>query len=287
MTGYGRAEATTFRFKIKSEVRTLNSKFLDFTPRLPKELNFKETQIRNLVSEHLKRGKVMLTIELELDTEHQNSIQVDKSLFKAYYEEFLALSKEVGSADEDFVKLALGSPEVISQYAPSEEEIPWNEIEKCLIDTLAECNSFRRQEGETLAETLTEYLGNIHVALKKIEKADENRTTQIRAKLSKSLEEISDKVKVDQNRFEQELIFYLERLDISEEKVRLKQHLEYFEKTLQEQACAGKKLGFIAQEIGREINTIGSKANHAEIQQTVVDMKDDLEKIKEQILNII
>jgi len=287
MTGYGRCEKKTQRILIKCEVKTLNSKFLDFSPRIPKELASKETIVRTLVTDELKRGKVMLTLELEFDAEESQKFQVDEKLFKSYFEKFQALAKEVNTQQDNLVKMAIEAPEVIKQQELSEDDIPWEEVELCLKNALKECVDFRLQEGSVLEKKLAGYINNIRDGLVKIEEADPNREENIRQKIQKSLDEIRDKVKVDENRFEQELIYYLERLDISEEKVRLKQHLDYFSETISTQEYAGKKLGFISQEIGREINTIGSKANHADIQRTVVMMKDELEKIKEQSLNLL
>ena len=287
MTGYGRSERKTSQFLITCEVKTLNSKFLDFSPRIPKELSSKETLIRNLVTEKLKRGKVMLNVELEVDANDEGQVQVNDKLFQAYYNKFASLAMSVNESETDLVKMAIEAPEVITQYELKEDEIPWEEIEACLEIALDACMEFRKQEGDALAKKLQDYIQNIGSGLTAIGQADQVRDENIRAKIHKSLDEIRDKVKVDENRFEQELIFYLERLDISEEKVRLGQHLTYFSETLSTNEHAGKKLGFIAQEIGREINTIGSKANDAEIQRTVVNMKDELEKIKEQVLNLI
>ncbi|MEM6813908.1 MAG: YicC/YloC family endoribonuclease [Bacteroidota bacterium] len=287
MTGYGRNERKCQQLLIKSEVRTLNSKFLDFSPRLPKELTSKENQVRNLVNEKLKRGKVILALDLEVDANGTSIVQVDEKLFKAYYDTFQSLASTVNAREESLLKLALEAPQVIKQQELSEHEIPWSEVEQSIINSLDECIKFRMQEGEALSKKLKGYIHNIEEGLSMIDLADKKRDESIRSKIQKSMDEIRDKVKVDENRFEQELIFYLERLDISEEKVRLNQHLSYFLEILEKESYAGKKLGFISQEIGREINTIGSKANDAEIQRTVVSMKDELEKIKEQVLNLI
>lgn len=287
MTGYGRSERTSQKFLIKAEVKTLNSKFLDISPRYPKELSFKEAEIRNLVTETLKRGKVMLTIDLEAVGDDLQSVHVDEKLFKAYYGKFKSMASVVGGSEEDLVKLAMQAPDVIKPQEVSPDELPWGDIKAAIDEALTNCVAFRKSEGETLESKLLEYISNIGDGLKTVDEADANRSENIRSKIQKSLDEIRDKVKVDENRFEQELIFYLERLDISEEKVRLKQHLDYFEKVIRGEEAAGKKLGFISQEIGREINTIGSKANDADIQRTVVMMKDELEKIKEQTLNLL
>ncbi len=287
MTGYGRDERTSQNLLIKTEIKALNSKFLDFSPRYPKELSAKEGEIRGLITDQLKRGKVMLTIDLEVAGDSALDVQVDEARFKAFYEKFSALTEEVNSHSSDLVKLALQAPEVIKQQEIDPESIPWKDIKASLQASIDQCIDFRKSEGEVLTGKLSEYISNIREGLKSVEEHDESRSENIRARLQKNLDEIRDRVKVDENRFEQELIFYMERLDISEEKVRLKQHLDYFDEVINKEADAGKKLGFIAQEIGREINTIGSKANHAEIQRTVVMMKDELEKIKEQNLNIL
>lgn len=287
MTGYGRDERTSQNLLIKTEIKALNSKFLDFSPRYPKELSSKEGEIRNLITDQLKRGKVMLSIELELADNNALDVQVDEVRFKAFYEKFSSLTEEVNSHSSDLVKLALQAPDVIKQQEIDPEKLPWKDIKESLQSTINQCIDFRKSEGDVLSRKLSEYISNIREGLKSVEENDESRSENIRTRIQKNLDEIRDRVKVDENRFEQELIFYMERLDISEEKVRLKQHLDYFDEVIKKEADAGKKLGFIAQEIGREINTIGSKANNAEIQRTVVMMKDELEKIKEQNLNIL
>ncbi|MEO9872518.1 YicC/YloC family endoribonuclease [Ekhidna sp.] len=287
MTGYGRDERTCQNLLIKTEIKTLNSKFLDFSPRYPKELSSKEAEIRTVVTDRLKRGKVMLTIEIEVADDSSLDVQVDEARFKAYYKKFSELTREVGSDSPELVKLALQAPDVIKQQELDSESLPWKDIKESLSEAILQCIAFRKNEGEALAKKLSEYIKNIRDGLKTVEDNDDSRSENIRTRIQKNLDEIRDRVQVDENRFEQELIFYTERLDISEEKVRLKQHLDYFDEVIQKEENAGKKLGFISQEIGREINTIGSKANHAEIQRTVVMMKDELEKIKEQNLNIL
>ncbi len=287
MTGYGRDERTFKNFLIKSEVKTLNSKFLDFTPRYGKEFAVKESDIRNLISDLLKRGKIMLSIELSLTEAEDTDVRVDEALFKAYYKKFKSLATEVGQNENNLFELALQAPEVLLQQEFDAEEIPWDQVMESLKATCSQCSTFRSEEGSVLEGKLEEYISNISEGLKNIEQSDDGRSAEIRNKLKKNLDDIRDKVQVDDNRFEQELIYYLEKIDITEEIVRLRQHLNYFIDVLKKEEQSGKKLGFIAQEIGREINTIGSKANHVEIQQTVVVMKDDLEKIKEQVLNLL
>lgn len=287
MTGYGRDERTSQNLLIKTEIKALNSKFLDFSPRYPKELSSREGEIRNLITELLKRGKVMLTIELELADDTALDVQIDEARFKAFYDKFSSLTHEVEGQSSELIKLSLQAPDVVKQQELDPESLPWNDIKASLEATIEQCIDFRKNEGDALTKKLLEYISSIRDGLKSVEENDASRSENIRTRIQKNLDEIRDKVQVDENRFEQELIFYMERLDISEEKVRLKQHLDYFDEVISKEEFAGKKLGFISQEIGREINTIGSKANHAEIQRTVVMMKDELEKIKEQNLNIL
>lgn len=287
MTGYGRDERTSQNLLIKTEIKTLNSKFLDLAPRLPKELSAHESEIRSMITDSLKRGKVMLNIELDMADASLQEVQVDESRFKAFYEKFKAMTQAVNGESKDLVSLAIQAPNVIKNEELDADKLPWNDIKISLKEAIKHCIDFRKNEGSALKDKLLEYISAISEGLEEIKRYDESRSENIRARLQKNLDDIRDRVQVDENRFEQELIFYLERLDITEEKVRLAQHLEYFGEVINKEDSAGKKLGFISQEIGREINTIGSKANHAEIQRIVVSMKDELEKIKEQTLNIL
>ena len=287
MTGYGRDERTSLNFLIKTEIKSLNSKFLDITPRYGKEFSQKEIEIRNLISDLLKRGKIMISIELALAETSESDVQVDETLFKAYFKKFELLAGETGSETDHLFNMALQAPDVLKQQEIDSDQIPWDDIFNSISTAAGNCIDFRKSEGAALVGKLNEYISNISDGLTSIEGADESRSENIRSRLQKNLDEIRERVQVDENRFEQELIYYLEKLDITEEKVRLKQHLNYFTEVLKKEEQAGKKLGFIAQEMGREINTMGSKANDAEIQRTVVMMKDELEKIKEQVLNIL
>ncbi len=287
MTGYGQSQCTSQQFLINCEIKTFNSKFLDITSRIPKELNQKESDIRNAVSDSLKRGKILFTLNIEPKNGENEEAQVDEELFKIYYRKYLKLAKEVNAKEDGLIKIALESPEVVKPKNPDFGMVVWSDVKAAIDTALSECMNFRENEGCSLEKKLTEYIQNIQSGLYAIEAIDEKKTENLRSKLERSLEEIRDKVQVDENRFEQELIFYLERLDISEEKVRLAQHLKYFMEVLEKEEAAGKKLGFVAQEIGREINTIGSKANDANMQRNVIQMKDELEKIKEQVLNIL
>jgi len=287
MTGYGRDERNHQQFQIKTEIKSLNSKFLDLTARYGKELSTREIDIRNLISDKLKRGKIMLTIDLAITEVEESSVQVDENLFKAYFKKFESLASTVGHDQKGLFEMALQAPDVIKQQELDSELIPWSEVFKSIESAANQCAEFRKEEGNALEQKLTEYASNIAAGLEEVEAADESRSENVRSRLQKNLDEIRDKVQVDENRFEQELIYYLEKIDITEEKVRLNQHLTYFQEVISKEDQAGKKLGFIAQELGREINTIGSKANDADVQRTVVRMKDELEKIKEQVLNIL
>ncbi len=288
MTGYGRTKGTITGYQADVEVRTLNSKFLDIQLKLPKNLMSKELEIRSMISESLKRGKVSLAIDLTQDASVESD-QVNHELFKRYYKEYTQLALEVGSKTDDLFRLALYSPDVMSSSSLDESviETQWKELIPVLNDALAACNDFRQQEGASLAKELNTYIENIRTCLEQIVGHDPDRVEVIRERIRKHQQEIESSEEFDKNRFEQEMIYYIEKLDISEEIVRLTNHLDYFGEVMAEDDSQGKKLGFISQEIGREINTIGSKANYAPVQKLVVSMKDELEKIKEQLLNII
>ncbi|MEM9895411.1 MAG: YicC/YloC family endoribonuclease [Bacteroidota bacterium] len=288
MTGYGLDERIVQGIHIRSELKTLNSKFLDFSPKLPRELQMKEADIKNKVSKILQRGKVLLTVEVGAkEDESDDLIQVNEQLFKNYYKKFEVLSASVGQENTELVKLALQAPEVVSTKELSVDEIPLESVDASIDAALEACLRFRENEGTELVSKLAAYANAIENGLDQIKKLDGSRMPRIKNRLESSIQEISDKVSVDQNRFEQELIYYVEKIDITEEKVRLANHLKFFLDVLNNEPSAGKKIGFISQEIGREINTIGSKANDAEMQKVVVEMKDELEKIKEQALNIV
>lgn len=286
MTGFGSAEAESDRHLVKVEIKTLNSKFLDLIQKIPRELADKELEIKNLITQKLGRGKVNLMIDLTPIHLEEPTVHINKALFKKYYEEYSELAQEVNGNMKDLFKLALHSPDVIvpDDSAPAVE---WSLVKSVLEEALDKCVNFREMEGNVLMEKLSGYIQGIRNGLAEVAARDPERIQQIRQRISGNIEEIKEKTQVDQNRFEQELIYYLEKLDITEEKVRLGQHLDYFDEVMSAPDSQGKKLGFISQEIGREINTIGSKANDAVIQRVVVSMKDELEKIKEQSLNVI
>ncbi|HAA19417.1 MAG TPA: YicC family protein [Cytophagales bacterium] len=286
MTGYGKSVLDTEAVSITVEVKTLNSKYLDANIRIPRSFSEKELEIRNLLSEHLQRGKVSLSVEYK---RHQADlgVVVNEDLFKAYFKEFSRLANDVQASGQDLFKLALQAPEVMNgsdQGVPDED---WLALRAEIVKALKRCNEHRASEGAGLAEKLSSYIEAIGKNLQGVEEQDPHRTAHIREKLRTHMNEWISDERVDENRFEQELIYYIEKLDIAEEKVRLQSHLNYFMEIMNQGKAPGKKLGFIAQEIGREINTMGAKANDAVIQKLVVGMKEELEKIKEQSLNIL
>jgi len=289
MTGFGLAKGQHEGLNITVEIRTLNSKFLDAQIRLPKNLQDKELDVRNKLSTSLVRGKVSVSIEVVNESAGLNSSVVNQDLFKAYYQEFNELAEELNADKSDLFRLALHSPDVLNGGSVSDDEVTeqWKLINSFLDKALEKCNEFRAQEGAKLEDELVAYIKNIGEKLDEVKRLDPERTQVIRDRIHDHQQEISTSDEFDKNRFEAEMIYYIEKLDISEELVRLKAHLDYFIEVLALPESQGKKLGFVSQEIGREINTIGSKANFAPVQRMVIDMKDDLEKIKEQLLNII
>lgn len=288
MTGFGQATVDDGRSKIYIEVKSLNSKFLDLNLRLPKAFSEKELEVRNLISEKLERGKVSVSVEYERAADGVIRQSYNEALFIAYYGELKKLADRVYAPYESLFELALNSPDVIQgnlREQVAEEE--WTRVKGLLQDALAKCDRFRLDEGKVLGSMLATCCGVIEASLEKVKELDPRRVDRIRERLRNNVVSFFGEEGFDTNRLEQEIIFYVEKLDINEEKVRLKSHLDYFLHALREPQSNGKKLGFIAQEIGREINTIGSKANDAEIQKHVVVMKEELEKIKEQLNNIV
>ncbi|MEB2782116.1 YicC/YloC family endoribonuclease [Algoriphagus persicinus] len=289
MTGFGNAGFEDERMVIQVEVRTLNSKFLDLSIRSPRQFNDKELEIRNLVQSILDRGKVSISIDFQSKGSVEMPVAINEDLFNLFYQKYKDLAESVNDSSQDIFKLALQSPSVITQLTGEErdDQADWDEIKKVLTIALNKCDSFRQDEGNSLEEKLQGNIKSIATGLKKIEGEEGNRKDRINQKIRNHFNEWLDENSFDANRFEQELIYYFEKLDITEEIVRLGTHLKYFEKCLDEESSQGKKLGFISQEIGREINTIGSKANDAGMQKHVILMKDELEKVKEQSLNVL
>jgi len=289
MTGFGNAGFEDDSLIIQVEVRTLNSKFLDLSIRSPRQFNDKELEIRNLVLSILDRGKVSVSIDFQTKGSVEMPIDVNEELFTLFYAKYKNLAKSVDADNTGIFKLALQSQNVITQVSREDRdnEVDWAAIKAVMADALIKCDRFRQDEGNSLETKLQENIGNISSGLAYIQANEGNRKLRIKQKIRNHFNEWLDESSFDANRFEQELIYYFEKLDITEELVRLKTHLDYFTKCLNEETSQGKKLGFIGQEIGREINTIGSKANDAEMQKHVILMKDELEKIKEQSLNVI
>jgi uncharacterized protein (TIGR00255 family) len=289
MTGFGLATITDDQSTITVEIKSLNSKFQDFSVRVPKALSDFELEWRNLLNEKLERGKVSLSVEYTKSGKPEVKQSYNQELFKAYYQELKKLADSVSAPSHDqLFQMALGSPDVIQNNG--REEMPTGEKEKIkntVLRAIDQCNQFRLEEGKVLGEKIKSNVQTIRVGLLEVEKLDPARVERIRLKMKNGIAEFIAQDKIDQNRLEQEIIFYIEKLDINEEKVRLKTHLDYFLQGMDSKESNGKKLGFLAQEIGREINTIGSKANDAEIQKQVVMMKEELEKIKEQLNNVL
>ncbi|MDX1627045.1 MAG: YicC/YloC family endoribonuclease [Fulvivirga sp.] len=288
MTGYGTASHSSEGIAINVEVRTLNSKYLDLNLRLPRAFNEKEIEIRNIISEKLERGKVSLHIDYVNENEVEPSQTYNKALFKKYYTDLRKMADSVVASDHDLFRLALSAPDVVVSTGDEKiKESDWKKIKELLLQATQKCDEFRIKEGSDLQKKFETYIQTIDRNLSEIEKLDPARIERIRNRIKSNLAEFVEEEGLDKNRLEQELVYYIEKLDITEEKVRLASHLKHFSEVLHMDQSMGKKLGFISQEIGREINTIGSKANDADIQKFVVDMKESLEKIKEQVLNIV
>ena len=287
MTGYGKAVATFGTKKIYAEIKSLNSKALDLSTRIAPLYREKEMEIRTLIAQQLERGKIDFSLWVE---EESTSLAtpINKALVESYYQQIKSISEATGIPEPtDWYTTLMRMPDVLSRTEVKElSEEEWNVAREVVAQAIAQLMDFRRQEGAALEKKFCEKLDNIATLLASIEPYEMERTEKIRERILDSLQK-NLAVEYDKNRFEQELIFYIEKLDINEEKVRLRQHCRYFLETLENEPNPGKKLGFIAQEMGREINTTGSKANHTEIQKFVVKMKDELEKIKEQSLNIL
>ncbi len=288
MTGFGQASKETPELSVQAEVRSLNSKFLDLNLRLPKSLSDKELEIRNLISDKLERGKVNVNIELQKNGLGKPAVQINKELFLEYYKQLSQLAATTHATDANLFSLALNFPEVVENKTREElTEQEWSHCKEALIKALSGCEQHRQDEGNVLHQKFIEYIATISKALENVKQIDPTRVQRVRDKLKGNTVAFFGEEGFDKNRLEQEIIFYIEKLDIQEEIVRLGTHLNYFNQVLSDKNSNGKKLGFIAQEIGREINTIGSKSNDADMQKEVVVMKEELEKIKEQLNNIL
>ncbi|PIB27636.1 YicC family protein [Maribacter sp. 4U21] len=281
MTGFGKHVVQLPTKKITVEIKSLNSKSIDLNARMPSAYREKELELRKLIANSLQRGKVDFSLYIEI-TGDETSAQVNESAVKQYMKQL----KSIADGDDlRLLEMALRFPDAMRTDKEDIDEEEYQAIIKALKGALSEINKFRSEEGNVLERDFLDRISSLKNLLQKVLEMDPDRQGTIRERLEKAVQEI--KQDVDANRFEQELIYYLEKYDITEEKVRLANHLDYFTKTIQSNDSNGKKLGFISQEIGREINTIGSKANYAPMQQLVVQMKDELEKIKEQMLNVL
>jgi|TARA_R110000737_G_scaffold151521_1_gene180838 uncharacterized protein (TIGR00255 family) len=284
MTGFGKATGSFQGKKVTIEIRALNSKTLDLNVRIPSIYRPIESDMRKILMKELERGKVDVNVNID-DSGDAKSVSVNKSLAKAYYEDLKSVNDSIGEKSVDYLAMIMRMPDVL---VSEREDLPEGEkafLLELLNEACVALNDFRGQEGEALQKEFTERIEDIARLLVAIEPYENVRVETIRAKLEKQLEEISEG-KFDEHRLEQELIFYVEKFDVAEEKMRLTNHLEYFLETMKTERT-GRKLGFITQEIGREINTLGSKSNQADMQKIVVEMKDNLEKMKEQVLNTL
>ena len=282
MTGFGKSLLQLADKKIIIEIKSLNSKAIDLNTRIAQAYKEKELTLRKLISDTLERGKIDFTLTVE-NTSASSTSTLNTPVVRGYIEQMRAISPN--GPDVEFLKMAVRMPDALTTPVEEVDEREFAQIEEQLVLALKQLQAFRSSEGAILQKDFELRIRNIQQLQTQVEALDTERLAAIRSRMERAVEEIRDRV--DENRFEQELIFYLEKLDITEEKVRLANHLNYFLTTLEEPQSNGRKLGFIAQEIGREINTLGSKANHAQMQQIVVLMKNELEKIKEQVLNIL
>ncbi len=286
MTGYGKAVAELPNKKITIEIKSLNSKQFDLFTRLPLIYREKEIALRNTLASRLERGKVDLSLNVEVISKNVSS-KIDHQVVGQYHREISDMAVELNiSPPQEWFSLLLRLPDVMKQEADALDEGEWDTIEEAVIQAVEEVIAFRKQEGEMLTRVLTEKIQLIRALLAEVEPFETERIETIKNRIYDGLHNLEG-IEYDKNRFEQEMIYYIEKLDVNEEKTRLAHHLDYFTETLADSRSQGKKLGFIAQEIGREINTLGSKSNQSGMQRIVVQMKDELEQIKEQILNIL
>ena len=288
MTGYGKASCEYANRKITVEVKSLNSKQMDINTRIAAVYRDKELEIRNLVAQQLERGKVDFTLTVE--EKGASGTLINQAVVANYYQQLQQVADNLHIAmPENILDTIMKLPDALKTDNATTSDDEWQAVQKVVLAALDQLTAFRTQEGRALQQMFDKKLERIGALLAEVEPFEKGRVQKIRDNIEKSLQDLSNdkKIDVDRNRFEQEMIFYIEKLDINEEKVRLRNHLKYFAETMQTEHAAGKKLGFIAQEMGREINTLGSKSNQSEMQIIVVKMKDELEQIKEQVLNVL
>ena len=284
MTGFGKSTVQLPNKKISVEIKSLNSKNLDVNTRMPSQYRAKELVMRKMIAEKIGRGKVDFTLQVEV-TGDETSAKINHEIVKAYMYELRDLASISSAENAKLLEIALSLPDAVSTDAAEVDESEFKAIQNSINEALINLNSYRKDEGLAMEKDFKHRIEQLQLLLKEVIEVDPERMQNLRTKLETAVEDL--KSKVDEDRFEQELVFYIEKYDITEEKVRLANHLSYFIETLNAKESGGKKLGFISQEMGREINTIGSKSNFAPMQKLVVQMKDELEKIKEQMLNIL
>jgi len=291
MTGFGNATVEANGLSVTAEVKTLNSKFLDIYCRIPRQFSDKEIELRSLLTQQLERGKVELALNLTRTQAVRPGVTINRPLVGAYVSDLKETANGLlmSVSDSDVLQLALQQPNAyLTESAdPTADADDWSTVLSAVQEAIRRCDEFRRQDGAVLEGKFQEYIQTISDRLTDVEEQDVRRIPAVRERMRNAVLDLLGNENFDQNRFEQELVYYIEKFDISEEKVRLRNHLTYFLEVLATEEANGKKLNFISQEIGREINTIGSKANDATIQRYVVQMKDELEKIKEQTMNVI
>lgn len=287
MTGYGSSTLTSDNFKVSVELKSLNSKYIEINMKLPRTYMEKEMTLRNLLTRQLQRGKVNAVLNVEVLNPDKHKLRLNEPLIRMYAAELNRLREQIGIGEAVSLEYLLGLPDAIQANEDEADPEEWNLIYEAFREASDRLTESRRKEGTALEEDLRQSHRLISENLDAVRELLPRRQRHIRERVQGAIQEIQDRATIDGNRFEQELIYYIEKLDINEEMVRLTKHLEYFEASLNEHESNGKKLGFISQEMGREINTLGSKANDAGIQKCVVKMKEELEKIKEQVLNIV
>lgn len=288
MTGFGKAIVETGKKKIVIEIKSLNSKQLDINTRIPNLYKSKDIEVRNMLKDSLERGKVDLLIYYD-NSEAEKEVAVNQSVVEQYYNQLINIADQLGvEPDKNAIfQSVMRFPDTLNYRSEELDENEWELLKRGIESALVEINSFRIQEGEILIKDILYRVALIGELAGMVTEHEGERIITVRRRLEDKLKEWTDALKIDKNRMEQEIIYYLEKLDITEEKVRLDNHCKYFVETVEKEQAPGRKLGFIAQEIGREINTMGSKANEHNIQKLVVQMKDELEKIKEQSLNLL
>lgn len=287
MTGYGKAAGMIRSRQITVEIKSLNSKQLDISLKIPSFYNEYEPEIRNAIAQHLERGKVYCNVQVD-NTGDDTETTINLQTATSYYSQMKALEKELKlGSSPDYLSILMRMPDILKTPQPEPDNEEHNTLTGILLKAIKIVDLFREQEGRIMAEDILKRINRIHDRLLAVEPYENERITRLKGRITRELNEGMENG-VDRNRFEQEMIYYLEKLDITEEKIRLANHLDYFAGVMKDGSAAnGRKLGFIAQEIGREINTLGAKANDSDIQKLVVEMKDELEKIKEQLLNIL